>query len=323
MEKRTKHKLKWGLLVAFCLGFSLEGSAVDFSPSKKSKRQRWIRENHEFYAATSSKRVKKRRTKQTRQSVEKITLKETKKPEKPFLLNIGGSHHIGAKEDKDPISVFYVSGTFKPHERHSITASLPATKLYSVIEGQQEFQVGDPSVAYSYLAVKDWNQFSVQPGVGFTLPLSQASRDIENITILTFKVGVSRPLTPKLRVSYTPLIRFFIHEFENTVDGNALTSRQLGHSLGLSYSLPARFTLASSVSGTLTYEFQNVNATQPPPATGSYAFNASLSHQFKETPLTATLGYSQADAFTKAGFVEYNLFDQDRTSYFLRLNLGF
>ena len=269
----------------------------------------------------------------------KAKLTDEKKEEEdsgPWSGSIGAEHYGGFYEDVDPTSMLILSAAYKFKYGMTMSVGQAVTKLYRVIPGESEWQANDTSLGLSGVITKDWFAgIGVSGSLGATVPVSEASRRVDQLTRLSAAGKFSRSfIDKKIGLSLSPNVRYHVNRYtttptyEGSGGGRPLTRYSVGAAAGLALNFHEKLSLISSASVQQVFyekvQFENstrtLGVTNPP--THFYSWAASLNFQ----PLknwSLSLGYSHGQKLENPWGVEVLVFDDRVSQWSLGTSLSF
>ena len=250
--------------------------------------------------------------------------------------SLSGAHYGGFYEDVDPTSMLAASAAFKFSFGMSMNVGQSVTKLYRVLPGESEWKASDTSLGLSGQFTKDWFAgVGVSGSVGATLPVSEVSKRVNNLTKLSGSVKFSRSfLDKKISLSLSPKARYHVNRYtttptyEGSGGGRPLTRYSIGGALGLGFNFHEKLSLSSSASVQQVFyekvQYENTTSTLgvTNPPTHFYSWGASLNFSpFENWSLSA--GYNHGQKLENPWGVEVLVFDDRVSQWTLGTSVSF
>ncbi|MCC7406322.1 MAG: hypothetical protein IT288_18150 [Bdellovibrionales bacterium] len=245
------------------------------------------------------------------------------KPENPWSVSLGAEHFAGFYESSEPTSELSVSADYKTPGGQTVTFGHSVTKLYLKTPGESEWQVNDAALGVSGTLSKDWFAgIAVKGSLGATLPLSEQSQRVDEMTRLSAGIKLSRSWwNDKFTLGLAPSGRYHVNRFtttptyEGSGGGRPLTQSSLKAKASASYQLSERWSTGAYGSVQQVFyekvDYQNSESTlgliNPP--THFYDWGASLDFEPSKR-WSFSLGYSHSQKLENPWGVEVLVFDE-------------
>lgn len=256
-----------------------------------------------------------------------LSARPDKKKEKPMSVSFGFSHLDGFYENTEPTTSFFVTGTYKFNDKQSASVSQSFNQAYRVNPGVDDkgFKQNDTLLSFRQMIAQDFLKSQWSGLLSSTLPISERSNRIDNYTITTATLTVSKAfLEKRLTLSLSPMARYYFNEFKTTPSyqgsggGNPLPHYLYGATTAINY----KWTDKLSTFGSAGWTEQHLHETQfenPDPLYGftappqnSYSLSAGMSFLFTKQ-WSGSLSYAHGDRYEKPWGTEYLVFN-DRVS---------
>jgi hypothetical protein len=254
----------------------------------------------------------------------------------PYSLSVIGEHYTGFKEDADPSTAIYVSGSYKFKEKHRLNLYQPMVKLYRVNEGEDEFRFSDTLVRYYYTVGETFAGTKSTVRMFFTIPVSDTSSSNDNVTTTQAKYYLSKGFfKDKLTLGIAPYGTYYWNRFKTTPSslgsggGSPLKQYKLGATLSASYSVTPKISADVLFDwGRNYYETndqknnEDPNGTETNPPNHSYNIVGELGYQITKQ-WGAGIGVSHLSTAERYGQVEVVVVDVETTEWYLSTSYKF
>lgn len=266
------------------------------------------------------------------------TAKKKSKRKKPkdksadtFSFNLSLTQMGVFKGGESSISAAGFGGSYQLNKNNKFGFNQGFTKYYEVDEEESEVSAGDTLLTYSH----SFGTEAINSSVRFdlTLPVSDYSKRMGVYTkpTLRFLLGKSF-FGGGLNLSMGPMVRYFVNEYKTApadeVSGGELLPRiEYGSDVGITVS--GFSILSAGISGSynkLEYEnskYTNSDTLQNSPVPDyHYSIGFFASAQFNPH-MSLTAGMEQANEVNRYGGIEYVIFDQEVTQWYVSLGFNF
>lgn len=238
--------------------------------------------------------------------------------------------HAGAFDAESyPVTSATVGMHYRPWRKHSFSISQSVSKYYEIEQGDNELQLSDTNLGYGYSWGTKWMQ--INSGLGATLPISEHSHQNQLMTKLSATQTFAKTWDT-FTIGTTPFYNLFLNRYKTTPGdalsgGDPLPKDLLGATLDLSLGIGPYISMAvggsySRIRYEQTIYTNNLVAVEPNYPSHHYSMDASVTATVWEK-ISLTTGVGSASQVERYGGVDYTLFDQDTTQWYVSVGYSF
>jgi hypothetical protein len=253
-----------------------------------------------------------------------VSAQEIIEDDPSLSFGLTAEHYWGFDERTEQRSVFYADVIAPVNKAHTLRVVQPLVKEYEINVGEEEFYAAD-TFFYHYWT---WSDNFLGPywkwRLIYELPISPESRDNSVRSRFQGRLAIGHKfIDGKLDIAYRPFISYQVNSYKQSITSNPLPEWGIGNSFFIDYKATERLGATLILTVAQTYREKTVNQVSKPRGDGSYITEAFITYSLIRSALDGRIGYVKSDAQYSQGVREINVFDQQKSQFYIGLDYKF